>query len=63
MSRPNSHREHKHYQGVESDLGWLKGLLSSMGLRGFHGKVVLNYEGGRLRNVVEERRHKPPSEK
>jgi len=53
--------EHKHAAGVQGDIDWLKGMLTSLGLRSFHGKIVINYEKGRIRNVVEERSHKPPN--
>ena len=53
--------QRKHAQNVNSDVDWLKSVLTSLALRGFHGKITLNYEKGKLKNMVEERSHKPPS--
>ena len=53
--------EHTKAAGVHKDIDWLKGMLTSQGLRGFHGKITINYEKGRVKNVVEERSHKPPA--
>lgn len=53
-------KERDNAKGVQSDVEWLKGMVTSLALRGFHGKVTLHYEKGRIRNMVEERSHKPP---
>ena len=43
------------------DAEWAKGILASLALRSFHGKITINYADGRIRNLMEEKSHKPPA--
>ena len=61
MPSPRSNSEQRHHKQVQSDVDWMKGNLTSMGLRKFYGKVILYYENGVLKKMIEEKSHKPPT--
>ena len=39
---------------------WFAGILASLIVRGFYGKVTLIFENGSIKRVVEERNLVPP---
>lgn len=45
---------------TERDVDWLRGLLTTAGLRGFSGRLVVSYDRGHVTQVQEERTLRPP---
>lgn len=45
---------------IQKQVDWLKGILTTLALREFQGKITLCYDRGRLTQMVEEKRHTPP---
>ena len=59
----NTEADLQKHQSMEEERKWHETRLAALMFQGFHGRVTLYLEGGRLKKVTEERTYIPPSSK